>query len=166
MYAVLLNALNNDDGYAEQAAAARALGKSGDARAFEVLQAKVKTKPEVHVMIATLNAIAATKDSRAANILLAEARPGVPERIRLNALGALAGLKEAGEPAHQQELMDVVRAALHDPFFPIQEAAEEIVGAFHLVQFKPEIQAEAQGAPTDVQREPAQQVLDQLNRAQ
>jgi aminopeptidase N len=166
VYAALVNALNDADSYAVQAAAAQALGKSGDARVFEVLQTKANTKPEVHVMIATLNAIAATKDSRAAEFLLAEARPGVLERIRLNALGALAGLKNAGEPAHQQELVDVVRAALHDPYFPIQEAAEEIVGAFHLIQFKPEIQTEALGAPTDMQREPAQQVLDQLNHAQ
>ncbi len=166
VYAALVDTLNTDASYAVQAAAAQALGKSGVAQALDVLQAKVRTKPDVHVMVATLNAIADTKDSRAAEILLAEARPGVPERIRLNALGALTGLKETAGQNHQQELVEVVRAALHDPFFLIQQVGEELVGAFHLIEFKEDIQKEAQGAPTDMQREPAQLVLEQLNHAQ
>ena len=160
----LVDALNADVSYAVAGGCGSAVGQvRRAAQAFEVLQAKVTTKPEVHVMIATLNALAATKDPRAANILLAEAQPGVPERIRLNALAALAGLKGTVEQDHLQELVEVVRAALHDPFFPIQEAGEELVGAFHLVQFKADIQAEAQDAPTYMQREPAREVLDQLN---
>ena len=166
VYTALVDSLNHDPSYAVQAAAAQALGKSGVAQAFDVLQAKAKTQPEVHVMIATLNAIAGQKIRETAEILLAEARPGVPERIRLNALAALAGLKPAGDQNHKPQLVEVVGAALRDPFFLIQEAAEELVGAFHLIQFKEDIQTQAQGAPTDMQREPAQQVLEQLNHAQ
>jgi len=163
VYETLVNTLNNDDSYAAQAAAAQQLGKSGAATAFDVLQAKVATKPEVHVMIATLKAMASTKDPRAAKILLAEAQPGVPERIRLNALAALAGLKGTVPQNEVLGLAEVVRAALHDPFFPIQEAGEELAGAFHLIQFKEDIQKEAQDAPTFMQREPAREVLDQLS---
>jgi HEAT repeat protein len=163
VYETLVNTLNNDDSYAAQAAAAQQLGKSGAANAFDVLQAKVATKPEVHVMIATLKAMASTKDPRAAKILLAEAQPGVPERIRLNALAALAGLKGTVPQNEVLGLAEVVRAALHDPFFPIQEAGEELAGAFHLIQFKEDIQKEAQDAPTFMQREPAREVLDQLS---
>jgi len=162
VYRSLVDSLNNDASYAVEASAAQALGKSGLAQAFDVLQAKVAAKPELHVMVAILSAMAATKDPRAAKTLLAEAQPGVPERIRLNALGALAGLKGTVGQQQAQELVEVVRAALHDPFFPIQEAGEELVGAFHLIQFKEDIQKEAQDAPTFIQREPVREVLDQL----
>jgi aminopeptidase N len=166
VYKALVDRIDNDSSYAVQAAAAQQLGKSGAGHAFDVLQAKAATKPEVHLMIAILNGLAATKDPRAAKILLAEAQPGVPERIRLNALAALAGLKGTVQQNQLQELAEVVRAALHDPFFPIQEAGEELAGAFHLIQFKEEIQKEAQDAPTFMQRDPAREVLVQLNHSE
>jgi hypothetical protein len=147
-------------------AAAKDLGKSGVAQAFDVLQAEALAKPEVHVMQTTLNALAATKDPRAVEILLAQAQPGVPERIRLYALAGLENLKEAAAQNHAQEVAEVVRAALHDPFYPIQEVGEELVGVFDLTQFEVDIQKEAKGAPMTMQRESAQKVLEQLHHRQ
>jgi aminopeptidase N len=166
VYSVLVNALHDDSSYAVEAAAATGLGKSGIAQAFDVLQAEVMANPELHVMQATLAGLAATKDPRAAAILLAQAQPGVPERIRLSALASLKSLKEAVTRNHMPELIEVVRAALHDPFYLTQRSGEELVGVFNLTQFEPDIQAEAQGAPMAMQRDPAKQVLKQLRHQQ
>jgi HEAT repeat protein len=166
VYSALVNALHADSSYAVEEAAAKDLGKSGVAQAFDVLQAEALAKPEVHVMQTTLNALAATKDPRAVEILLAQAQPGVPERIRLYALAGLENLKEAAAQNHAQEVAEVVRAALHDPFYPIQEVGEELVGVFDLTQFEVDIQKEAKGAPMTMQRESAQKVLEQLHHRQ
>ena len=163
VYAAFTQALNADSSYAVEAAAAAQLGKSGNPQAFGALKAKASTNPEVHVMGAVLNALAATKDPRAAEILFAYARPGVPERVRINALAAIAGLKGVIGQDQPPQLAEVAGAALHDPFFLIQEAGEELVGNFGLVQFKPDIEKAVQSAPSVIEREPAQQVLDQLN---
>jgi aminopeptidase N len=163
VYSALVNALHNDSSYAVEAAAAKGLGKSGVAEAFDVLQAEVLTKPEIHVMQATLSGLVATKSPKAVEILLAQARPGVPERIRLIALAGLESLKEVMPPSQVPELTEVVRAALHDPFYFTQEAGEELVGAFYLSQFEADIQTEAQRAPMAMQRAPAQKVLEQLH---
>ena len=163
VYNALVNALHNDSSYAVEAAAAKGLGKSGTAEAFDVLQAEVLTKPEIHVMQATLSGLVATKNPKAVEILLAQARPGVPERIRLIALGGLESLKEVVTPSQVPELTEVVRAALHDPYYFTQEAGEELVGVFDLSQFEADIQTEAQKAPMAMQRDPAKKVLEQLH---
>jgi aminopeptidase N len=163
VYEAFVKALSADSSYAVQAAAAAQLGKSGNPHAFEVLKAKAATNPEVHVIAAVLNALAATKNPGAVEILFSYARPGVPERVRMNALAAIAGLKGTIGQGQSQRLAEVVGAALHDSFFLIQEAGEELVGSFGLVQFKPDMEKAAQSAPTNFEREPAQQVLDQLN---
>jgi hypothetical protein len=59
-------------------------------------------------------------------------------------------------------LADVVRAALHDSFYPVEEAGEELVGVFHLTQFEPDIQNEADNAPMAMERESARKALEQL----
>jgi aminopeptidase N len=164
VYATFVKALNADSSYAVEAAAAAQLGKSGNPHAFEVLKAKVATNPEVHVMTAVLNALAATKNPGAVEILFSYARPGVPERVRMNALVTIAGLKGIIGQEQSQQLAEIVGAALHDPFFLIQGAGEELVGNFSLVQFKPDIEKAVQSAPTVIEREPAQQALDQLDR--
>jgi aminopeptidase N len=166
VYSALVNALHADSSYAVEEAAAKDLGKSGAAQAFDVLRAEALAKPEVHVMQTTLNALVATKDPRAVEVLLAQAQPGVPERIRLYALAGLENLKEAAAQNHAQEVVEVVRAALHDPFYPIQEVSEELVGVFDLTQFEADIQKEAKGAPMAMQRESAQKVLEQLHHRQ
>jgi hypothetical protein len=75
-------------------------------------------------------------------------------------------MKELLSQNQSQELVEVVRAALHDPFYPIREVGEELVGVFDLSQFEADIQTEAQGAPMAMQREPAQKVLEQLHHGQ
>ncbi len=160
---VIIKALHDESSYAVQAAAARALGKSGMAQAFDILRAEATTNTEVHVMRATLAGLVATKDPRAAEILLAQAQPGVPEPVRITALGDLENLKETVAQYHLPELIEVVRSGLHDPFYYTRAAAEELVGVFNLVQFEAEIQAEAQGAPMAMQRDSAKQVLKQLH---
>jgi len=62
-----------------------------------------------------------------------------------------------------QDLVEVVRAALHDPYLPVRETAWDLVGTFNLVQFQPEIQNEAQSAPMMHDRDAAKQVLQQLH---
>lgn len=163
VYDALVNALHNDPSYAVEAAAARDIGASRNAGAFDVLQTEAAANPEVHVMQATLSGLAATQDSRAAEILLAEARPGVPERIRASALAGLASLKSAVERAHAQELNDVVRAALNDPFFVVHRAGAQLAGALDLTQFRADIQKDT-GAPLILQRQLGQRVLDELDR--
>jgi aminopeptidase N len=166
VYTALVNTLHNDASYAAEAAAAGAIGRSGNARAFDVLQAEAAAKPEVHVMQATLSGLAATQDAKAAAILLAQARPGTPEQIRVGALSRLPALKDAIEHDHAQDLVEVVRAALHDPYLPVRETAWDIVGTFHLVQFQSDIQTEAQSAPMMQDRDAAKRVLEQLHHSQ
>ena len=163
VYGALVNALHEDSSYAVEAAAARGLGKSGVAEAFDGLQEEVLTKPEMHVMQATLSGLVATRNPKAIEILLAQARPGVSERIRLIALTGLESLKEVITPSQVPELTEVVRAALHDPFYFTQEAGEKLVGVFDLSQFEADIQTEAQRAPMAMQRDPAQKVLEELH---
>lgn len=142
------------------------MGKSGAAQAFDVLEAEVLTKPERHVMQGTFAGLVATKDPRAVEVLLTQAQPGVAERIRVSALTALESLKEVVTPKQLQELTEVVRSSLRDPFYPAREASEELVGVFNLIQFEADVQAEAQGAPMAMQRDAATQVLKQLHHQQ
>jgi len=158
VYAALVDMLRNDSSYAAEAAAAEALGRSGAAGAFEVLQRQAALQPEVHVMRATLEGLVATQDPRAVAILFAQAQPGTPERIRVSALAGLAKLKQAVGTAHARELIGVVQAALQDPYLPVREAGVELAGVFDLEQFRADIQKDAD-APLDTQRELAQKVL-------
>jgi len=166
VYGALVDALHTDASYAVEAAAAKGLGKSGIAQAFDVLEAEVLTKPERHVMQGAFAGLVATKDPRAVEVLLRQAQPGIAERVRVSALTALESLKEVVTRQQLQELTEVVRAALHDPFYATREAGEELVGVFNLIQFEADIQAEAQGAPMAMQRDPATQVLKQLHHQQ
>ncbi len=158
-----VQALHHDPSYAVEAAAAVQLGRSGAARALAVLQAEAATQPEVHVLQATLDGLAATHDPRAAATLLAQAQPGVPERIRLHALAGLGQFQRLAHD-HPRQLAAAVRAALDDPFYLIQAAGEQLAGAFDLTQFRADIQAEAQGAAMAMQRDAARQVLRQWHR--
>ncbi len=165
VYNMLMKLLHDDSSYAVEAAAARNIGKSGMPDAFDVLQAEVLSKPETHVWRATLSALVATKNPKAAEILLAQARPGMPESIRLSALAGLAGLKDSVVQNHTPELVEVVRAALNDPYYPVQGAAEQLAGVYGLSQFESEIQTEAQTAPMAMQRDAARKALEQLHHA-
>ncbi len=162
IYGMLVDALHGDSSYAVEAAAARQLGRSGAPQAFDVLQAEIVKEPEVHVMQATLSALAATKDPRAVPILIARAQPGGPELIRLSALAGLGIMKGEVTPDQTPDVVQVVGAALRDPYYPTQRAGQQLVGVFGLTQFEPEVQAMARNAPMAMQRDPAQRILDQL----
>ena len=69
------------------------------------------------------------------------------------------------EQHHARELAEVVRAALADPFLPVRQAGEQLVGAFDLKQFRADLQKDAD-SPLIMQRELAQSVLEQLHRLQ
>ena len=159
----LVQALHQDRSYAVEAAAAQQLGHSGAARALGVLQAEAATRPEAHVLEATLDGLAATRDPGAVATLLAQSQPGVPERIRLHALAGLGQFKGLAHD-HPRQLAAVVRAALDDPFYLVQAAGERLVGAFDLTQFQAAIETEARGAAMAMQRDAARQVLQQLHR--
>ena len=165
VFDALVKALRDDSSYAVEAAAAQAIGESGNARAFDVLQAEAARNPEVHVMQAALAGLAATRDSRSAAILVAQARPGVPDRVRVSALQALAGMNDAAMQEHRAELIEIVGAALTEPFFPVQAAGEQLAGAFGLTEFRKEIEERTQGAPAAFERDAAQEALGQLRAA-
>jgi hypothetical protein len=74
-------------------------------------------------------------------------------------------LKAVVEHHHERELVEVVRAALADPFLPVRQAGERLVGAFDLKQFRTDLQKDVD-SPLIMQRELAQSVLEQLHRSQ
>jgi hypothetical protein len=71
-------------------------------------------------------------------------------------------MKSARDLVRSPELIAVTAAALHDSFFPIQEAGEDIVEGFRLTQFLSDVEREAQDAPTVMKRESASKVLKQM----
>jgi aminopeptidase N len=162
IYGALVSTLRSDKSYAAEAAAAEALGQSDVAQAFDVLQAEVGANPEVHVMRAVLEGLAATKDPRAIAILLAKAQAGQMERVRLTALAGLAGFAQRSEQDHVPEMISVVRAALEDPFAPVRQVGAGLAGQLHLTQLCPEIQAAARDAPIADYRDAAENILKQL----
>ena len=162
VYRALVRALHHDSSYAVEAAAAAALARSSRPEVFDELHAEIQTEPEVHVMQALLSGLATTKDPRAAAILLSRAHPGMPERVRVSALDAIGRMEGLLEVAHGAELVAVVRAALSDPFYPVQEAGEQLVGIYHLQQFELEIERRAANSPMAMQRAEATRVLKLL----
>lgn len=162
IFASLVTTLRDDPSYAVEAAAAQQLGNSGNPDAVDILKGAIAQDTDVHVMLAILDGLAATDDLKAADTLLAQARPGMPKRLRLRALTGLAGMNAAKELVRSPVLAVMTAAALNDSFLPIREAGEEIVGEFKLTQFLPEIEREAQNAPTIDERETAQTILNQM----
>ena len=162
VYGALVSTLRNDESYAAEATAAEALGRSDVPEAFDVLQDKVAANPEVHVLRAALDGLAATTDARAVSILLAKAQPGELERVRLTALADLAKFQPALQQGREQVIAGLIRAALEDPFAPVREAGAELAGQLKLAQFCPDVQAAEHNAPIVPYRDAAQQVLRQL----
>lgn len=113
-------------------------------------------------MRAALDALATTRDPRAIPILLAKAQPGQMQRVRLTALAGLARFAQASKQDQSQEMTDVARAALQDPFAPVRQAGAGLAGQLHLTQLCPEIQAVAHNAPIADYRQAAEQVLREL----
>lgn len=160
--AALVNALGNDSSYAVQGAAAEALGNSGTAQAFDALQNAIARNPDVHVMRAALDGLAASRDPRAVPILLAKAQPGELERVRLGALSGLEKFAETLQRDSQPQVATVVRAAVDDSFAPVQQAGTRLAVQLKLKQLCPDVQVIARNAPTSNYRVAAETVLQQL----
>ena len=161
VYAALVNALGADSSYAVEAAAARGLGRSGNAGAEPVLAAIARGGSDVHVMTAVLGALAATSDPRAAAVLLDESQPGVPEGVRAAALSALAAMQRSVPGEDSARVAAATRAALGDGAIAVRMAGEELAGAFGLSEFRADVARDAD-APLIIQRRLAEQVLHEL----
>ena len=59
-------------------------------------------------------------------------------------------------------MLEAVRAALHDPFYPTEEMGEKLAAIFGLTECEPDIETESRIAPMMMQRAAAQQALDEL----
>jgi HEAT repeat protein len=151
VYAALVRAFESDPSEAVQIAAAEGIGASGMNGAVTVLARAVKRETHRHVMEGILRGLAATGDPRAVALLLRYAQPGAPERLRLQALQALAGIRIVSR-GDTLALVDVARAALHDPFMQTQFAGEALAGAQHLSQLHRAIRAQFESAPTAFQK--------------
>lgn len=164
VYATLVDAFHSDRSYAVMAAAAESLGLLNMPGTFAVLQAAVTTSQNVHVMHGIFAGLVATGNPGALPILLTYGRPGVPERLRLEALGAIAKAGKLVEMNNRHALVELVHAALNDPFLSVQQAGENLVGVYGLREFRTEIQTQAQTAPTAFQRYTARQALELLRQ--
>lgn len=125
----LISVLRNDPSYAVEAAAATDLGRSPSPEAFQALAAKATERPEVHVMQATLSALAATGNPRAIAILVTSAKPGQMERSRLSALAGLAKLAKLADRGQREDMLTVGREAASDPFALTQNAGRVLLEA-------------------------------------
>lgn len=162
VYEALVHSLRDDPSYAVQAAAAATLGKSGVPRALRVLETAARGNPDIHVMRGIFAGLAATGNPEAEALLLAYAQAGVPEDLRLDALQAIAQVSRPMDAASRDELVNVVRSALHDPYLSVQLAGERLAGMDGLNEFREEIQFQAKAAPTALQKDAAHTALEQI----
>jgi aminopeptidase N len=160
----LIGTLRNDPSYAVQAAAAEELGRSGSASALDALRAKSATRLQDIVAMGVLDGLAASRSPRAAAILLDYAQPGTPQRVREHALSDLPQLKEELQRFNAQALVRTVGDALDDPFLPVHELADQLVGVFRLKQFRPDIERDAKQAVIMDDRNDARRVLRELGK--
>ena len=128
----LTKLMQSDQSYAVEGAAAKQLGRSGSASAFNVLQSKLNVNNEWHVTVALLNGLSSTKNPKAAQILLAYSQPGVPKRVRMNALSDLPMLKKDLERSNSHALSKTVESALDESYLPLHRVAEHLVDVFRL----------------------------------
>ncbi len=125
--------LRTDPSYAVQAAAATAIGASGNPGAFEVLSAHIDPAWDRHLVDAILEAITATHDPRAAGLLFTWSRPGIPERERDAALTALAQTHFCLNEDQKLQLALIVRAARHDPVEITRAAGAKVAKTYAIV---------------------------------
>ena len=162
VFTALAEALRQDPSYAVQISAAAAIGASGSPEAFPLLQDQYAGHHDIHVQRALLGAMAATHDPRAVPVLLAAGQPGSPIRLRLSAFAGLTALRDLVQRDHPQELVALTEAGLHDTYIPLQQSAQGLVASFHLIQFEPQLEAQATQAPSEWQRGIAKASLQQL----
>ncbi len=126
----LIRAAAGDASYLVVSSALTALGKTRDARAFEVLRdALGKTTWNSIVESGAAYGLGELADARATALLIDAARPGNEEALRRAALGALARHGELLE-SERTAVIEAIIGALDDPMFLVQRAA--IRAAEHL----------------------------------
>ncbi|HEY1659539.1 MAG TPA: M1 family metallopeptidase [Candidatus Sulfotelmatobacter sp.] len=166
VYTARVNALEHDDSYAVQAAAARAIGGIASARSFQVLADRLAENPDVHVRSAILAALPGTGDDRVLDVLLENAKPGNLVRLRQAALRALATVSVNAGDEQSAHLHQTLTDALSDGYFPLQLVADDVIAHFSRVEFKPQLAKLAASAPLAMQRKAAAKALAQLTKAQ
>ena len=127
----LLAPAQKDDSYFVQSAALHALGKTRDARAFDVLSAAIKQRTWNGVIEGGAAAgLGELADSRALPLLIEAAKPGGDEGLRRNALAAIAHHAQTVE-ADRTAAVHALLEYVGDPMFMVARAAihaAEIVG--------------------------------------
>ncbi len=119
----LLAPAQHDSSYFVQSAALEALGKSGDARAFDVLiDALGGTSWNATVQAGAAHGLAELADERSADALLAVVKSGHEEHLRRAALSALARLAERRED-RRTLVLENIHAALDEPMFLLRISA-------------------------------------------
>ena len=162
VYRALLGRLYGDSSEAVEAAAAEAIGSSGDSQAFSVLERAAASGADGHVMAGVFEGLAATGDPRATAILLTHARAGTPETLRLASLRALESARWNPATSARAAVVAVLRAALADQDLSIQLTAEEVAGVRGLTELRREIEKLARTAPTAFEKDAAEQALQPL----
>ena len=128
--AALLPLAKKDDSYFVQAAALHALGKTRDARAFDVLKKAIAGHSWNGVIESgAAHGLGELGDARAVPILIEATALGKEEALRRAALGALARCGELVEEM-RTSVVDAIAQRLEDPMFLVQLAA--IGAAEHL----------------------------------
>lgn len=165
VYAAWVSALEHDDSYAVQAAAAHAIGSVSGAHSFQVLAGRMAENPDAHVLSAILASLPGTGDERVVDALLANATPGKLVRVRQAALAALASVPVNAIGKYLTELDETLTAALNDGYFPLQLVADDVIAHFSRVEFKPQLETLAARAPLAMQRNAAAKALAELTKA-
>lgn len=160
----LIRTLRDDPSYAVQAAAAEELGRSHSKSAFGALRSKSAAELQEIVAVGVLDGLAETKSPQAAKILLGYAQPGTPQRVREQALSDLPKLKGELQRSNAQALARTVGDALDDPFLPVHEVADQLVGVFRLKQFRTIIERDAKEAVIVDDRNDARHILQDLGK--
>lgn len=119
----LIAAARDDASYFVRAASLEALGKTRDARAFDVLAAAIGEKTwNGTVESGAARGLAELGDARAVDVLLEAIRPGRDEGLRRATAGALARFGTLVYP-ERTRIVDAIVQLLDDPMFLVQLSA-------------------------------------------
>lgn len=165
VYAALVDVLHADASYAVQAAAAQAIGASGDARAFTVLKAAAANAHETDQRQGIFAGLVATHRPETLALLLSYAASDKPEQLRADALQAIDSAALTVQPQDKAPLAAAVGQALQDQAILTRMLGEDLAGSYGLSQFMPELEAQAKDAPIIYQRETVDGALQALKAA-
>ncbi len=162
VYGALLSRMRNDPSYAVEAAAAVAVGNSGNPEAYSVLARAAALETNRHVLGGIYAGLAATANPRALVLLAAGSRPGTRLALRLDALRALERPGPALSETVRADLVTAARAALDDSDLSIRDAGEKVAGAWGLTELDGSLNKLLRTAPTRFERGEVSRALRQL----